>query len=158
MKKSNRHLPSQVAGLVKGIVPILLFLTIFTVSGTSQVIGKITDKKPVLTANRDTMIQNLEKTLKKHLNITVKFNAAEIVTANSNYYIVFKGSEYTTRLQLIAKNGNLVASAISCTTNSCASSSGCTPDFLGRSCSACSGDCLKVTSSFQLGEATVLNN
>ena len=144
---------------MKHFLSALLFLIVLGQSGNSQIIGKIIDKQPTLTANRDVMIQNLEKTLKKHLSISPKFNSAEIITNSGNYYIVFKGSEYTTKLPLEVKKGNLVASAISCTTKSCASTSGCTPDFLGRSCSACDGgDCLKVTSSFQLGDVTVISN
>jgi hypothetical protein len=144
---------------MKHFLSALLFLIVFGQTGNSQIVGKIINKQPILTAKQDVMIQNLEKTLKKHLGISAKFSSAEITTNIGNYYIVFKGSEYTTKLPLELKKGNLVASAISCTTKSCASNSGCTPDWLGRSCSACDGgDCLKVTSSFQLGDATVISN
>jgi hypothetical protein len=144
---------------MKQFLSTLLFLIVLGQSGNSQIIGKIINKQPALTANPDVMIQNLEKTLKKHLNISPKFNSAEIITNKHNYYIVFKGSEYTTKLPLEIKNENLVASAISCTTKSCASSWGCTPDLLKQSCSACDGgDCLKVTSAFQLGDVTVISN
>jgi hypothetical protein len=144
---------------MKHFFSALLFLIVFGQAGNSQIVGKIIDKQPALTANRGVMIQNLEKTLKKQLRISAKFNSVEILTNSGNYYIVFRGSEYTTKLPLEIKKGSLVASAISCTTKSCASTSGCTPDWLAKSCSACDGgDCLKVTSSFQLGDAEVISN
>lgn len=143
---------------MKHFITAVLLLLILGPSAFSQKVGKLENGNPVLTANREVMMQNLEITLKKHAKIAVKFESAEIVTDKGNYYLVFRSSRYTTKFQLLVKNGALVAAAISCTTTSCASTSGCTPDWMGRSCSQCSGDCTKVTSSFQLGTPEVLGD
>ncbi len=142
---------------MKHFISAVLLLMVLGQSANSQIVGKIVNGNPTITANRSIMMQSLENTLKKHLKISVRFESVEIVTAKNNYYLVFQGSGYTTKLALVIKNMNLSAAAISCTTKSCSSTSGCTPDWLGRSCSQCSGDCEKVTSSFQVGTPEVLS-
>jgi parvulin-like peptidyl-prolyl isomerase len=137
---------------MKKILSGLIALIIFTQFSFSQKVGKIVNGQPVITANKQQMIQHLQKTIKQEAGISAVYNSVLIKTVGGLYYIVFKGSRYATTLPLELNAGKLLAQKISCTTSDCASNGGCIPHQTQAVCLECrDGDCLKVTTAdFQL--------
>lgn len=117
----------------------------------SSVIGKVVDGKGVLVANADKIKKNWASILSSSSRLKIHFESINILTVKGQYYLVGKSAKYHTTLMLSEEGGNIYVArvtggGISCTSTDCSSTSGCTPTWIGTSCSSCSGDCTKTVS------------
>ncbi|MGB4844931.1 MAG: hypothetical protein WBP16_10730 [Ferruginibacter sp.] len=144
------------------------FISIFLLScqfnsvKAQLLIGKLNNSVPVLTANKTTLISNFSKNLLGLSGINGNFTDVMIVPDGSNYYLVFKGSQFRSSMLLKtvpATDDNSTTNFyedgghVTCTTSDCASEpTGCVPSPVGLSCTPCAnkGKCTKTVSSFSM--------
>lgn len=149
------------------IVFLLMIAFVFGNSANAQrpvaEVGKLVDDKPVLTIEKERIIEVFSANLLKLSNIKVRFNDVVLVKiADNEYALVFKGLTHKSSLAVLAENGKMNAVvSTACTT------SGCDKEVLGcvvkyqfpedeiGACSPCKGGggCTKTYSSKSLLEA-----
>ena len=124
-----------------------------------NIIGKIENNIPKLTANTDLLCKALSKNLALASNIKEDFTSAELLKYNTYYLLVFRGSKYKTTFRAKAENLILMVDPkTSCTTTdtNCSNSPGCAPSSnVGEClCTKCPGTatCTKTCSSESLLE------
>ncbi|MBS1732718.1 MAG: hypothetical protein JST02_05435 [Bacteroidetes bacterium] len=112
-------------------------------------IGKLENGAPVLTVDKPKMLAAYNENLLKLSAIDGRFTDVAIKAASDkNYFLVFKGSTYTSSFRVMEDHLTLfVVPTTSCTTSDCSSEEfGCTPTVSGGACRACSnkGKCTKT--------------
>ena len=145
-------------------INLLLFSLIFlacqntptkTQEQNKTLVGTLENEKVVLTVDKTKMLAAYNANILKASGIDAKFTEVSIkTTSDKQYYLVFKGSGYTSSFIITTTNNDLFAlDNISCTTSDCSSEEfGCTPTVSGAACRACSnkGKCTKTVSNRSL--------
>jgi hypothetical protein len=126
----------------------------------ANIIGKIVNGKPTLTANADLLCKALSKNLATASNIKEDFKTVELLKSDTSYILVFRGSKYKTTFRASSYNNILkVSPKTSCTTSDATCSKdpdACVPSGgVGQcACSGCPGNatCTKTCSDTSLLE------
>lgn len=119
-------------------------------------IGKLDNNRIILTANAENMCKSLSKNLAKVSEVVENFTKVEIIKKESAYFLVFKGTKYTTTFLVVEDAGKLMGQMnVSCSSNGdCANTTGCTvSQNVGEClCTSCPGDgnCVKTCSTSTL--------
>ena len=115
-------------------------------------IAEIRGEAITFVVSTDVLLRNWNNNLKKLASLEANLTTLAIEKgADNTYYAVAKGSTYQS-VTIVAQAGNSIYDyqakqkyTITCTTQACATTTGCTPENGGK-CAPCSGDCIKTTS------------
>jgi hypothetical protein len=104
-------------------------------------------KKISFKQNQEIVLANFNSLLKKRSNIDAQLKHLSLDETNGTYYLRGYGDTYkSTMLLERSADGNLYTMSVTCTTSACSQTHGCEVTRNGT-CSPCSGDCSKSTTS-----------